>query len=88
MRFSGNCLEIHYRTSAAGSVRVEIQNVAGRSPPGRAAADCREIIGDEIARVVRWKDGSELSHLAQQPVRLRFIIRDAHLFSLQFRGGP
>ena len=41
--------------------------------------------GDEIERVVHWQSGSDVRKLAGLPVRLRFIIRDADLYSLRFR---
>lgn len=83
--FRGSQLEINYRTGAAGSVRVEIQDETGAPLPGRSLADCQEIIGDEIERVVTWREGSDLSALAGRAVRLRFVLRDADLFSLRFR---
>jgi hypothetical protein len=83
-RFTGHELEINYRTSAPGSVRVELQDAAGKPLPGHALADCVEIIGDEIARTVRWKNGPDVRQHAGQPVRLRFVLRDADLYALQF----
>ena len=41
--------------------------------------------GDEIERVVHWQSGSDVRKLAGLPVRLRFIMRDADLYSLRFR---
>ncbi len=83
--FEGSALEINYRTSAAGSVRVEVQTPAGAPIRGLTLADCPEIIGDETARVVAWQSEADLSVLAGQPVRLRFVMRDADLFALRFR---
>jgi hypothetical protein len=34
--------------------------------------------------VVEWRGGSDLSSLAGQPIRLRFWLKDADLFALQF----
>ncbi|HWQ53061.1 MAG TPA: hypothetical protein VN442_05210 [Bryobacteraceae bacterium] len=85
VRFRGRMLEINYSTSAAGSVRVEIQDAAGTPLPGFTLADSREIIGDEIARTVAWRDGADVSHLAGKPVRLRFVVKDADVFSWRFR---
>jgi hypothetical protein len=82
--FAGRLLEINYRTGAAGSVRVELQDETGSPIPGHALADCEEIIGDEIERVVAWRGGSDVSALAGRPVRLRFVLREADLFSLRF----
>jgi hypothetical protein len=83
--FSGRELSLNYSTSAAGSVRVEIQDAAGSPCPGFSLDDCSEIIGDEIHRVVRWRSGSDVSALASRHVRLRFVIRDGDLFAIQFR---
>jgi hypothetical protein len=83
--FTGKRLEINYSTSAAGSIRVEVQNAAGRPISGFALGDCREIIGDQIERIVEWRSGSDVSALAGQPVRLRFVMKDADLYSLRFR---
>ncbi|HJN07093.1 MAG TPA: hypothetical protein QF564_00255 [Pirellulaceae bacterium] len=84
LTFSGKHLSLNYSTSAAGSVRVEIQDAAGKPFDGFSATDCEEIIGDEIERVVHWKAGSNVSSLARQPVRLRFIMKDADLYSFRF----
>jgi hypothetical protein len=84
LRFSGKSLEINYSTSAAGSIRVEIQDAAGKPIPGFALADCPEIYGDQITRTVAWKHGNDLSKLAGQPIRLRFVMKDADLYALRF----
>ena len=85
LRFSGQELEINYSTGAAGGLRVELQDAAGHPVPGYALADCPEIIGDELQRVVAWKNGPDVERLAGQTVRLRFVMNDADLFSLRFR---
>jgi hypothetical protein len=78
-------LFLNYSTSAAGGVRVEIQGADGTVVPGYALDDCQELIGDEIERVVTWKGGSDLAALAERPVRLRFVLKDADIYSLQAR---
>lgn len=85
LRFSGKELVINYATSAAGSVWVELQDAAGKALPGFTREDCDEIIGDEIERKVTWKGQSDLSALAGQPVRIRFVMKDADLYSIRFR---
>ncbi len=82
--FSGLKLELNYRTSAAGYVCVEVQDVHSSPIPGYTLADCQEIIGDEIGRVVAWKQGQDVSRLAGHPVRLRFAMKDADLYALKF----
>jgi hypothetical protein len=84
-RFSGRVLEVNCSTSAAGGLRVEIEDSSGHALPGYALEDCPEMIGDNIARVVRWKGGSDLEELAGSVVRLRFAMRDMDLYSFCFR---
>ena len=84
LKFAGGQLEINFATSAGGSVRVEIQDAAGTAIPGYTLADCPDIVGDRIAGVVRWKGGSDVSKLAGKEVRLRFVMKDAHLYALRF----
>lgn len=82
--FAGSELELNYRTSAAGWLRMEILDAANTPISGYTLDDCPEIIGDEIARIVTWKHGPDVSRLAGQPVRLRFVMKDADLFALRF----
>ena len=84
-RFSGEELDINYATSAAGSLRFELQNEAGHVWSGYALEDSREIIGDQISRTVAWTGGTSVKALAGKVVRLRVVLKDADLFSLQFR---
>ena len=86
LTFTGKELTLNFATSAAGGIRVEIQDEQGRALPGYALADAIETIGNEIERVVRWRSGSDLSALAGTPVRLRFVLKDARLYSLRFRS--
>jgi hypothetical protein len=84
LRFSGNKLAINYATSAAGSLRVEIQDEAGHPLPGFALADCNRLSGDAIEQAVSWAKESDVSSLAGKSVRLRFELQDTDVFSLQF----
>jgi hypothetical protein len=82
--FAGDELRINFSTSAAGSVRVEIQDAAGKPIPGHSLDECNEIVGDEIERIVTWEKTSDVSQLAGQPIRLRIVMKDADLYSLRF----
>ena len=86
VQFSGSELVLNYATSAAGSVRVEIQDVDGRPIPGYTLEECPEIYGDEIEAVVRWQGDASLAALLGQPVRLRMVLHDADIYSLKFRS--
>jgi hypothetical protein len=84
LQFSGNQLVLNYSTSAAGSIRVELLDSSGRPIQGYRSQDCRELIGDEIERVVTWNGVSDVSSLAGKPIQVRFLMKDADLFSLRF----
>jgi len=83
--FQGSQLEINYSTSAAGSIQIEVQDAQGNPLPGHALSDCHAVFGDQIARTVAWKDGESVKPLAGTSVRLRFVLKDADLFSFRFR---
>ncbi len=82
--FEGKELTINFSTSAAGGIRVELQNADGQPLPGFTLNDSQEQIGNEIERTVTWKQGSDVSSLAGQPVRLKFVLQDADLYSFKF----
>lgn len=84
LTFRGGRLSINYSTSAAGSVRVEIQDAAGKPLKGFSLADANELYGDTTDQTVSWKNGADVGQLAGKPVRLRFILRDADLYSYRF----
>ena len=78
-------LVLNFSTSAAGSIRVEIQDADGKPIPGYTLAECDEVFGDQIERAVTWHRSSEVKPLVGKPIRLRFVMKDADLFSLRFR---
>ena len=84
LTFTGNKLTLNFSSSAAGGIRAELQRPDGQPIPGFALADCSEIFGDELERTVSWSGDSDLAQLSGQPVRLRFALRDADLYSFQF----
>jgi hypothetical protein len=85
LTFTGQELVLNYSTSAGGSIGVEIQSAAGRAVPGYSLADCKPMIGDKIEEVVSWRQGSSAGNLSGRPVRLRFVLNDADLYSIRFR---
>ena len=84
LRFNGNRLTVNALTQGGGHVVVELQDAVGNPIPGFAMADCEGLAGEEVDRVVRWKRGSAVSGLAGRPIRMRFVLRDADLFSIKF----
>ena len=90
LMFDKGGLILNYSTSAAGSIRLEIQDIHGHPVPGFALTDSPLIFGDQIAGRVEWArptgqtDREPLSHLAGKPVRIRFVMKDADLYSIRF----
>jgi hypothetical protein len=84
LRFTGKQLVINYSTSAGGSLRVEVLDGSGQPIPDFTLTDSRNLVGDTIEQQVQWKKGSDVSSLAGQPVRLRFVMQEADLFAIQF----
>lgn len=83
--FTGDKLEINYATSAAGQIRIEIQDPDGIPVRGYTLEECETIIGNQISRKVKWKGGSDVGPLTGKTVRLRIYIQDGDLFSLRFQ---
>lgn len=81
LTFAGSKLSLNI--ASRGPTRLELQDAGGKPLAGFALDDCAAIVGDQIEHTVAWKGGS-LSPLAGQPVRLRFVLREADLYSLQF----
>ena len=85
--FTGDHLIMNYSTSAAGSIRVEVQDEAGRPLEGLTLDDSIVLFGDSLEQKALWKDTDILGHLAGRPVRLRFVLEDADLYSIRFVAG-
>lgn len=81
LTFKGDSLTMNYATSAAGSLRVELLDIDGRTIPGHELTE--DIYGDEIDGTIAWS-GKSVSALAGEPVRLRIELRDTDLYALKF----
>lgn len=85
--FAGDRLEINFSSSAAGGVWVELQDAQGEPIPGFTIDDSNVVYGDQLDRVVSWENGNDVSQLAGKPVRLKFQLEDADLYSFRFRSA-
>ena len=83
--FKGKHLVLNLSTSAAGSIRVELQRPDGTPIENHALADCPDVFGDTLDHTVAWATAADLSALAGKPIRLRIALKDADLYSLRFR---
>ena len=82
--FKGAELHLNYSTSAAGEIKVEVLDASGKVIPGFSSEDCSIVIGNEIDRIVSWGKDKDLSTLSGKEVKLRFVMKDADLYSFKF----
>ncbi len=80
--FEGNELSINFATSPAGFVYVDILDESGKPIDGYRSI---EHFGNTIDRTVCFPDGRDLSKLSGKPVRLKFTMRSADIYSFIFR---
>ncbi|MGC9346523.1 MAG: hypothetical protein ACP5JG_00165 [Anaerolineae bacterium] len=78
-------LHLNASTSAAGSIRVEIQDEEGAPLPGYTLADADPWYGDSLDAMMTWRGKRDLGALVDRPIRLRFRLADADVFALQVR---
>lgn len=83
-KFEGGRLMLNISTTAGGKVRVEIQDGSGQPLEGFTLEDCEPFFGDRIDHIVTWNDSPDLSRLSGLPVKLRFLLQEADLYSLRF----
>ena len=77
--FEGSELEINFATSALGHVVIALCDEEGNEIEGFKTG---KLFGDSIDRKVEFQNS--LSALNGKPVRLKFEIKDAHLYSFKF----
>ena len=82
--FYGTRLEINAATGAGGGIRIAILDAATKQPlPGFESS--KEFFGDEIRHFVEFREGRNLETLSGKPVRIRFEMVEADLYSLKFQ---
>jgi hypothetical protein len=86
LAFKGNRLVLNVNTGAAGYAQVGILDEQGKPIPGFGAEDCVYINGDFVETEVEWlKKGKDLSSLQGKVVQVKFQLRGASLYSMQFQ---
>jgi len=84
-KFEGKTLELNFATSTVGFIRVEIQDQGGRPLHGYHEAACPMIVGNRVQHTVRWNQETDVHSLSGRPIRLRFVMKDADLYSIRFQ---
>ena len=84
----GTYMVLNFATSAAGGIRYEVIDEHGYPLPGLGVEQTRPLYGDFTDRKVEIQPAkrNERSTLASRPVRVRFHMRDADLFSVKFEN--
>ena len=83
----GSNLVLNYATSAVGSVRFEVLDLNGNPLAGYGLEETKLLYGDHIEDVIPLQDPKRRPGrgLEARPVRLRFLLKDADLYSLRIR---
>ncbi len=82
--FAGKRLSLNVATSAAGHLKIALQDPDGTPIPGFTRDDCDPIYGDSLDYRVSWKANPNLAPLAGKPVVLKVFMQEADLYSLVF----
>lgn len=85
LKFAGGKLFLNYQTQPGGFVRVQLEDAQGQPLKGFSSDACEKLSGDHVDGQVTWKSDAKLASLAGQPVRLRIELKNADVYSLQFR---
>jgi hypothetical protein len=78
-------VRLNFRTNPAGYVQVEALGRNRQVLPGRSFADCGYLTGNHLDHLVTWRGQADLGHPEDVPVTLRFRLRSADVFSVEFR---
>lgn len=77
---AGDKLFLNFATSARGGITVSVCNLDGNEIDGYTSY---VMFGDSVKRIVEFE--KPLSELRGKAVRLKFFMRDAHLYSFEVR---
>lgn len=83
VQFTGDRLVLNYSTSAVGSIQVEVVDEFNQAIEGLTFDDMEPLYGDAIQEEVHWKSGLGLREWEGKPVRFRFKMKDADLYSFR-----
>ena len=74
-------LSINRKADHHARIMTEILDEQDRSIPGFTQDKCQPLMDDRGKHAVRWRDKTHLGELAERPIRLRFHLVNAQLFS-------
>ena len=80
LMFVGDALEINANASG-GSIHVEALDPEGNVIEGFAKADCAAITTDGVHTIVKWNDSTDCHQIQATPIKLRFYLKQAKMYS-------
>ena len=83
LSFKGGRLVIN-ANAESGRIAVEILDAGGKPIAGLGAADGDALTADALRHTVTWQGDADVKRLEGRPVRLRFHLNQAKLFSFGF----
>jgi hypothetical protein len=82
--FLGDTLVVN-ADAAGGSLRVEALDPQGNVIEGFSKEDCTPITTDSVRHVLQWQANPDCHLLQARPIKLRFYLRQAKLYSFEPR---
>lgn len=67
-----------------GHCRIELLDEAGNPIPGHTQEDADDLVADSVKAMATWNGESNVGELVARPVRLRFHLQNARLYSFRF----
>ncbi len=83
---TGDQLLLNVAVHRDGQVRVEVLDANNKPIAGLSLQDCHPLKADSINQVVSWSSGTDHGQFTRQPMRLRIELKNADLFSFQFKN--
>jgi len=79
----GDRIRLNASIRPTGYIKVAVRLMGQGDVPGRGFEDADFLVGDDVAMPVTWKGESDLRH-GGAPIVLRFQLRQAKLFGIEF----
>lgn len=74
-----SCKRMTVNAEVEGELRARLLDLQGKPIPGFDADDCGPLRGNSVAHPINWH--GNLSNLADEPVRIEFLLRNTRLFA-------
>lgn len=81
MHLNGRKFLLNFSTSSVGYVKIVVLDENGCELEGFGEDDSIKIIGDKVDFQVKWKNNRTIEELRNNKIRLKFLLRDADIYS-------